>query len=87
MAERQEEGARCELAPSPDNDLPTQKEVTGEHGSRKALAACLAEMAADARRTYIESAAHIGLNNSDHDCSIADPRRTPAGGSAGPQVG
>jgi hypothetical protein len=63
MVERQDEGARGHLAPSPESDLPTQKEDTGEHGRRKALAARLARMAADARRTYIESAAHIGLGS------------------------
>jgi len=51
MTEKREEGASVHLAPSPETNLPTQKEDTGEHGRRKALAARLARMAADARRT------------------------------------
>lgn len=70
MDENNWEDASLTLAPSPDNNPNLHTEDTGSSARRKALAATLKVMAADAKRTYIEVAADIGLNNSDVDADL-----------------
>jgi hypothetical protein len=68
MRQTDGEGASRPLAPSPETSQAAHEEAIAAHRSRKALAARLTRMEADAKQTYIETAASIGLNNSDPDC-------------------